>query len=96
MTVELSNNQRLRNISVKVTSAENHITAALLDLAEGDALSTEEYETHFDKNLVHDANQKLRHVQATLAKAIDRARVLHEALLAASNTADFPRDRTGK
>jgi hypothetical protein len=89
-------NETLAAIAIKINEAESFAAQAGLALAEGEALSTEEFDAHFDAQMVKDTGQKLKHAQATVVKLKERLAVLHVSLNETAATADFPRPRSGK
>lgn len=89
-------NETLSAIAVLINKAETLAAECGLALAEGECLSTEEFDAHFDKQRVKEDGVRLKQCQSTVVKLKARLAELHAGLNETANTADFPRPRTGK
>lgn len=89
-------NETLSAIAVLINKAETLAAECGLALAEGEALSTDAFEAHFEKAKVHNDGVMLKQCQATVVKLKSRLAALHSSLNETAASADFPRPRTGK
>lgn len=89
-------NEKLSAIALAINEAE--VAAATIGerLAYADSLATGDFEALFDKQEAQKLSTHLRQCQATAVKMKERLAALHEQATVTSNTATFPRTRSGK
>jgi hypothetical protein len=85
-----------RAIAVELNLAESELASVAARLAKIDALADDAFEANYDAAAVAKAADKGATAMQIIARAKLRLSNLHAALLAASNTATFPRPRSGK